>query len=138
MLVCSVISFRLSRWQSCTSKAKSLDRMQRKMVGHILNFKFDPSKSVEANLRSKNKLINQHVHNKLWSRIWAKRVTSWDEHVSRNTLGYCWSAKLADVMTPKDLAYRRTQNNARLDTRSVASFVSLRWYESLQTASSLF
>lgn len=132
-LVLSVIRFRLSRWPFCASKAKALDVVQRKMVGHILNFKFSPALSVEANLRRKQRLVSETIQVR-WSRIWASSVVKWSEHVSRNTLGCCWSAQIADICTPEQLALRRAQNHARPDTRSIAGFVALRWYESINCA----
>ena len=138
LLVLSVIRFRLSRWPFCATKAKALDIVQRKMVGHVLNYKFSPLLSVEANLRRKNRLVSNLISpNQRWSVVWATSVVKWAEHVDRNTLGMCWSAQLADILTPDCLVLRRARNHARPDTRSIAGFLSLRWYESVDSARTL-
>ena len=71
------------------------------------------------------------MHDQRWSAVWATSVVKWAEHVDRNTLGMCWSAQLVDILTPESLVLRRARNHARPDTRSIAGFLALRWYESV-------
>lgn len=88
-LVFSVINFCESRWPFSLTKAKSLDRVQRKMVGIIVNISVHPEESRESFWRRKNTLISSFIpKHRRWSAIWAKRSVCWHEHVQ----GQCRSS----------------------------------------------
>ena len=133
-LVFSVISFRLSRWPFTLSKAKALDRVQRKMVGIMLGVRLHPPESYEAFFRRKNMLISANMKRK-WSAALANQIVSWKQHVDRNTANCCWAARLANFRTPAELSRLRSLNNGRPLVRADAGFTSIRWFESVKRAS---
>ena len=134
-LVFPVINFRVSRWPFTKSKARLLDRIQRKMIGALVHVKKMPSESWETFWRRKNKLVSECIPNKFkGSNIWANRVLDWNPHIVRNTCGGCWSATLVDQLTPEYLADRRTHHQNRPNVRIISGFASVRWYESLVCA----
>ena len=55
------ISFKLSRWPFTLSKARALDRVQRKMVSIMLGVRLHPPEAFKAFSRSKNKLISATI-----------------------------------------------------------------------------
>ena len=134
-LVFPVINFRLSRWPFSASKAKQLDRTQRKMVGVLVNVCIKADESRESFWRRRNALVSACIpRNDKWSVVWAKRVKTWSDHVDRNSCGACWASNIAQFCTPVDLSVRRTLNYNRPAVRAVAGFTSLRWYESVSRA----
>ena len=134
-LVFPIINFRLSRWPFSIAKAKILDRVQRRMVGVIVNISVMPEDSKESFWRRKNKVISSLIpwHCR-WSAIWAKRIVCWHEHVQRNTAGACWAHKLFSFRDPQALADLRTLNYGRPDVRAASGFTSIRWYEAVHKA----
>jgi len=133
-IVFPVISFRLSRWPFTLSKAKALDRVQRKMVGIMLGVRLHPPETFEAFARRKNKLISATI-NKKWSVAWASQLISWKQHVDRNTAKCCRAARIAHFRTPAELSELRSLNNGRPLVRAEAGFTSMRWFESVEHAS---
>ena len=91
-LVFPIINFRVTRWPFSVARAKTLDRVQRKMVGVIINISVMPEESKESFWRRKHKLINSLIPKHCrWSAIWAKRIVCWHEHVQQNGAGACWA-----------------------------------------------
>ena len=134
-LVFPIISFRLSRWPFNHTRATQLDRVQRNMVGIVLNCQPSETESFDRFCRRKNRLISSQIPTK-WSYVWASRVVSWHAHIVRNTCNNCWSARIASFRDAQELATRRANNSSgRPETRIQSGFASVRWYESVQLAS---
>ena len=134
-LVFPILNFRFSRWPFSKSRAKSLDRVQRKMISICLGLRCLVNESGESFVQRRLARINEIIpFQKRWSYIWASRVVDWSNHVVRNTHGHCWSTQLIDVVSPEELAERRRDNYNRPCTRIVPGFTSTRWYESIEPA----
>ena len=105
------------------------------MVGNILRLKKFDSETDEAYWRRKQLRVTATIKKDgRWSTIWADRILKWSDHVKRNTLGFCWSAVIADEFSPEFLIQRRLLHNGRPNTRSISGFSSVRWYKSVSTA----
>ena len=133
-LVFPILNFRLSRWPFSVTKAKRLDHLQRKMVGIVCGVRLLAGESFEVYWRRRNRFISELIGRNTWSSIWAKRVSTWHDHVQRNTLGFCWSTQLSDCNTHEFLEARRHDNCGRPHVRSVSGWASARWYESVPVA----
>ena len=105
------------------------------MVGNILRLKKFGGESHEDYWRRKQTRVSAIIKKDgRWSKLWADRLISWHDHIKRNTLGFCWSAVIANDFSPEYLIDRRRLNNGRPHVRAVSGFSSVRWYESIGTA----
>ena len=133
-MVFPIISFRCTRWPWTKTRARRLDAVQRKMIYIVLGIQKYATESPSEFAIRKNRFVSREIGKEdKWSVLWAKRVVSWSEHVSRNTAGACWSSAIAHFRDAADLASRRAQNSSgRPQVRISAGFTSKRWYESAE------
>ena len=105
------------------------------MIGAIINVCCKPDESRDTFWRRKNALVSARIPTSAkWFLVWAKRVTTWNDHVNRNSLGACWGSIISQFCSFEDLSLRRSLNNTRLAVRTVAGFTSLRFHESVLRA----
>ena len=130
-----VIFFRAPRWSFTVSTAERLNRLQRKMFRIVLPVRMLPGETPELFNRRAARIASQLQHDVgPWGVLWAVRVITWAAHVLRDTKHKCWSAKILDVRSSRELSERRAERHNRPETRKQGGFLSRRWTDSVPVA----
>ena len=78
-------AYRMSRWPPQTQIAHEIDSVQAKMCAIILGLRPFPFEDLPAFFRRRARAARAECRKQgLWSEMWFKRATSWDEHLSRH------------------------------------------------------
>ena len=134
-VVLPILAFRFTRWPFTLARGRRLDACQRKMVSIILNCKMIAGETPAQFVKRRQRLVSELIGFRTWSKLWAKRVVSWQDHLNRNTSNACWAAGLLVYRSPDDLAARRRDScTGRPHTRAVSGYCSARWCESVVLA----
>ena len=135
-VVTPIIMFRAPRRAFTVSRARDLDKVQRSMIRCLLRVKpLSNDSAASYKMRVAKLVASVQLRNGSWSRIWSERLVGWAGHLTRNTLGTCWPARLMTVRNNAELAVRRATFSQRPCTRARPGWCPRRWTESLNGAS---
>ena len=130
-----VLSFRVARWPFQATRAMQLDRVQRKMLGILLELRPGPDASavdfIRLRAREAGRLQREFGS---WSKLWATKVISWNDHIQRERNHATWASQLSTLRTPQKLQQRRSQLGGRPQTRAQSGWIQTRWFESILAA----
>ena len=121
------------RWPYTRTRAKTIDRLQRKMVGMCCRLVPLEDETVpEFALRRKRFASQLQEEMGAWSVRWARQVVRWYGHIQRDP-NWSWPSQLLAVRSADELAERRAIWG-RPRTRTNAGFLCARWVEAVQEA----
>ena len=138
--ISSIAAFRWSRWPFQKGYAAKLDRVQRKMIGSLLQIRPRPTEAYgDYVLRRQQYCGRQASTYGRWSHCWAKSVCDWNGHVLRNHDQQTWSHSLlhwhdSQWLDNMRLNASRSANESRTGTRATRSKVQRRWSEGVNEA----
>ena len=143
--VLPIASYRMSRWPYQVHTTKRIDRTQTKMVRILIGTRVQAGEEPEDFLLRRNRLasVTARRHGN-WSRIWAKQVTDWNNHLHRDRNKHSWAAK---TLHYHDAAWLQDQRRihaagehssllaGRTCTRAFPGIVHKRWHDGVDVAS---
>ena len=134
--IASIPAFRWARWPYQASYADRLDRLQRHMIGTLMQCKPKANESFEDFSRRRHifcgKLASKHGR---WSQQWAQSLRNWSAHVDSQHDPGSWSCPIVNWHDEIWLASRRfwrsSLGESRTQTRRYRGKVHKRWEASL-------
>ena len=135
--VLPILRCRWSRWAFTLSRADTLNGLQNRMVGIILDVRVLPGEAAADYARRRAGFTASVVRfTGRWGQLWARAVVSWAEHLERPRNAETWAAKLANVRSPDELAARRSLWG-RPATRVGSGWIKRRWWDGVPIAKEL-
>ena len=134
--VTPVLSFRLARWPFTTSRAKTLDKLQRRMIRLMCRTPRLSGETDELYNRRAAHAVTDIQHSLVpWGLLWASYIVNWAAHMLRNSAHACWAANLLHFRSSSELdTIRAISSTRRPGTRSEPGFVCKRWTDSVSGA----
>jgi hypothetical protein len=144
-----LLTFRCAGWPYQPTVAKAVDKLQVKMIGHLLYVAPWPCEQVTEYFRRRGKMaaaIAQAYGR--WSTLWARRFTNWHEHCMRNHANKSWLPALfayndqnwlQEQRRPHTPAFGISERQftlfaGRTDTRATRGAPAPRWESTLSAA----
>ena len=82
--VVSRISWKLPRWPMQKTVAVNLDSLQARMISALIPCARHSHEDIDPYDRRRKRLARNHCAKEgVWSKVWAKRMISWHEHIMR-------------------------------------------------------
>ena len=82
--VVSRISWKLPRWPMQKTVAVNLDSLQARMISALIPCARHAHEDIDTYDRRRKRLARNHCAKEgVWSKVWAKRMISWHEHIMR-------------------------------------------------------
>ena len=157
----SILLRGLSAWGACPKYVEECNKLQRRMVGRVLNmfpFPLEPPASYRSRVgRAAGREIEKVVG--WWGRKWMMRTLAWDAHIARDLCeqnkfaagassnevktSFSWAPVLsrwrdANWFRERRVIVKRGRHSdatsSRTHTRSIRSHVSLRWHDRVDYA----
>ena len=135
-------AFRWARWPYQSSYAQRLDRVQRKMIGHLVHVKPGPGETAEE-FHNRRQLICTKLATATgrWSKDWAKSIGSWQQHMVRAHDSGAWSQPLLgwhdeSWLQSQRVAHNRGQSLQATGTRALQGGPPTRWPKGSNLAAS--
>ena len=92
-----VAAFRWSRWPWQRTYGKRLDKIQRALIGCMRPVCPQPGEEISIYHRRRHLLHSRAAEQQgRWSKLWAKNVINWENHVTRAHDSGIWSLPLHD------------------------------------------
>ena len=138
--VASIPAFRWSRWAFQQTYASRMDSIQRKMVSVLFEIRPQPTEEWDE-FHKRRRRVSGRIADKSgrWSRLWARSVCTWRDHVQRNHDRSAWSAPLLAWHDQEWLHMQRvmastSHNESRTRTRACRGKVHRRWEDGASRA----
>ena len=130
------LSYRCSRWPPQPCMARSLDRIQAKMVAAMLRIPRLPGEDGLEYVQRRNREAAGHCRRHgLWSSHWFKRAKDWQDHIERGHSPLSWSVLLRPFHDHVWLDGQRIMSNFQgTSTRLSRGRPCTRWHEGIELA----
>ena len=133
--VVPILRFRWTRWPFTITRARQLDRLQRRMLSIVIAMRPLASEDCLSFIRRRNRAVSSLQRSTgVWSTQWAQGLVGWDDHLQRDRNFNTWSAHLRHLLTPEYLERRRLLNGRRPATRNRSGWICARWFEQVNKA----
>jgi len=137
--ILAVATSRWARWPYQKTAGAALDRIQRKMLAHLLQIKPAAGEPYDAFCQRRRIICGKKATSLgKWSTKWASSVVAWAAHVERQHDRKAWSHVLLGWHDSIWLAWRRFFESApgesRTNTRCVRGPPQRRWQDGLEEA----
>ena len=130
-----ILRFRWRRWPFTITRARYLDRLQRRMIAIVIAVRPLADEECLSFIRRCNRAVSTLQRSiGAWSTQWAQGLVGWDDHLQRANNANTWAAHLRHLLTPEDLECRRMLNGRRPVTRNRSGWICTRWFEQISCA----
>ena len=130
-----IFAFRATRWPFVLQHAKTLAKVQRRMIRLIVRIPPLLGEEPAAYSRRAARHVSQLQRERgSWAVGWAKSICTWACHLERNSCNCSWGAKILDVWSSSEVNARRSENYNRPNTRAMPGFTCRRWTDGIQYA----
>ena len=135
-----IAGFRWSRWPWQQAYAQRLDALQRHMINCIRPVRPAQGEDIDSYVKRRSATCGRVAHHwGRWSRLWAKDIIKWEEHIFRANDPKNWCLPLRQWHGEAWLRQQRFDNSAashwgRTRTRAFPGHPATRWHEGVRAA----
>ena len=140
-VILPIVAYRCTRWPYQKTYAKELDALQTKMIAVLTPEVRWPDEELGMYIKRRNQMASRLAGGLgRWSRVWAKRVINWHDHLCRARNAKSLTSRIflwhgAAWLREQRLLHGTSSIGGRTRTRlPVSAFVERRWEESVTDA----